>query len=131
MTKKDLIDYLNQTEYIATMNEDELLDWYIDLVHGYEETTGDDSLDKLFEKYWEPEDIKGYLETIIRDSNREPLDALQEVAEFLSRKKFDTWWSYFETDEEINFVDINKEELQKLHKRIIELLTEEEDNEEH
>ena len=129
ITKQKMIEYLGQTDYLASMDEDELLDWYIDLAHGYDMTTGDDSLDVLFEKYWEPDDVVYHVISLLQDPHREQFDALQEVEELLSRKDFNTWWSHFETDEEVNFVDITKEELERLRQRILDALTKEEEDE--
>ena len=129
MNKQELIDCLNDTEYISGMELDELLDWYIDCSYDYYKTTGDDRLDKLFEKYWDPTDIVEYvvskLKSPVIDSD---FDALKEVADLLRYKDFETNWSYMEEVGPSIFEDVNKEELERLRQRLLNVLTKE-DNE--
>lgn len=124
-SKSELLAWLNKPESTADMEVDELLDWYLELIYDYCETIGDDSLKELIQQYWNPEDICDYLESKLRNPLFDAVDSLQEVAEFLRYKNFETRWSYFETDEEINFVDVTKEELERLRQRILDFLAKE------
>lgn len=125
MTKNELIACLNDTERIATMTEDDVITWYLELIYDYCETIGNDSLKELLQQYWNPVDVCDYLESKLRDPHVSAEDSLKEVAEFLRYRDFKTSWSYFETDDEINFVDITKEELERLRQRILDFLTKE------
>ncbi len=135
MTKNELIACLNDTERIATMSEDELVKYYIDLVYDYGETIGEDnfyrdidgdSLHGLIQDYWPPEDVIDYLVSQLQSPVIETMDALREVAGVLQDKEFKTRWSYYATEWGFShFVDVTKEELERLRQRILEFLAKE------
>lgn len=130
MTKQELIDNLNDIERISAMSADELIKWYVDLIYEYREPVGDDSLYELIQDYWPPEDVADYLIAKLQSPVLEIMDALQEVSAELQNKEFKTRWSYYETDWGLNFVDVTKENLEKLRQRILAVLEEEDDKEE-
>ena len=128
MTKQELINNLNDTERITNMEADKLLDWYLELIYDYCETIRDDSLKELIQPYWCPGDICDYVEARLKDPFLSAEESLQEVADLLRYKDFETHWSCFDTDEEINFIDITKDELERLRQRILDFLANEDNN---
>ena len=124
MTKNELIDILKSDEYLK-YSGDKLFQWLIDLKYAYVEPYENEELDELFQRYWNPEDIADYLVSKLTSSVIEPLDALAEVRGVLYYKEGETYWSYFDTEEETNFWDVNDEDLHQLRLRMLEVLTKE------
>lgn len=129
MTKQDLIYRLHNIPYISAMKGDELLEWLIDIKYAYTKDNPNEELDELFQKYWNPQDILDHIVSKIRRCNSseydKPFDILQEIANLLQYKNFNTHWSYFLDDDEREFCDLDDEELHQLRLRMLEVLTRE------
>ena len=124
LTKNELIDILQSDEYLK-YSGDALCQWLLDLKYAYVEPYENEELDELFQRYWNPSDIADYLVSKLTSSVIEPLDALAEVRGVLYYKEGETYWSYFDTEEETNFWDVNDEDLHQLRLRMLEVLTRE------
>ena len=116
MTKLEFIKKLKCQEYLDKHN-DERLNWLIDLYEQYANSTGDYSLDNLFYKYFNPNEVIRHLRGFIHLHY-----TYQELSKMLEGFEHKTHWAYY--NDNGSWTDINDAELELLRKRLISELLE-------
>lgn len=120
MTKKELIEKIMA---LNVVNVEQKPDYLFETLKGYceeyKQTTGDDSLDSLFEDYYSPEQQTELVQEMIEEATTYCNENLEDIQTLLRPRRYDTDYARRFND---YFTDIDYRDLAELKHNILRVL---------